>query len=426
MSNVVSLSRRHDRTLRSELGFYIHVGHNDHLALLNLLASGERGMFGFVISAAHASRHIELIADARDRGFDVILDPKTQEMATPSGLVESLSKVSWGGEEFHRVQRFQGRQGRTIVENIVEFAVERNFTQLIGPTHLLSGPNDIWLRTDVEAMGWTRRAIEAAGVQMPLIYSLALPIAVLRDRALRQALLPAVADVPCDAIWLKVENFGDDASGDKLAAYLEACRDFHAAGVPIIADHVGGLPGLASLAFGAVGGIAHGVAVHQNFKASAWRRPRVEGTHGFAPPEKRIYIRQLDAMLSPVDARQLLQSSPRARGQFACNDQHCCPRGVQDMLAHASRHAMYQRAREIERIAHVPQAVRSGTFVDQTVRPVSDDLARVAGFASLPDDVRKKFGKKQTQVSGFRAALTHLSEEPVPSVAVVPRRRSVS
>ena len=47
--------------------------------------------------------------------------------------------------------------------------------------------------------------------------------------------------------------------GEKAAAYIEACRDFHKQGIPVIGDHVGGLPGLAALAFGAVGGIAHGV-----------------------------------------------------------------------------------------------------------------------------------------------------------------------
>lgn len=96
------------------------------------------------------------------------------------------------------------------------------------------------------------------------------------------------------------------------------------------------------------------------------------------------------------------------------------------MLAHPGRHALFQRAREIERIAQTPLPIRAESFVEQTVRPVSDDLARVAGFASLPDDVRLKFGKKQTQVSGFRAALTHLAEGPLPSTAVAPRRRSTT
>lgn len=424
MTNVVQMPPRTERRQRQEMGFFVRVGHNDHREMLNLLASGESGIFGLVISAQHAGRHAELIADARDRGFDVILDPKTQEMATPGAYSNSLAGLPWGGEDFHRVPDFQGAPGRALVERIVEFAIERQFTQLIGPTHLIANPNDLWLRTDVAAMGLARDAIASARVQMPLIYSLAVPISVLRNRTLRQALLPAVADVPCDAIWLKVENFGDDASGDKTVAYMEACRDFHAAGIPVVADHVGGLPGLAALAFGAVGGIAHGIAVHQSFQASGWRRPPKEDAGSFAPPAKRVYIRQLDTFLKPDVARQLLQSSPRARGHFACNDQHCCPRGMHDMLANPGRHALYQRAREIEQIAAMPQSVRVQGYLDGMVRTVSDDVARAAGFASLPDDLRQKLGKKQTQVSSFRSAVTHVSEAPLPSIAVVPIRRS--
>lgn len=426
MSNVVQLNRKIERPISNELGFYIRVGHNDHKGLLELLASGERGMFGFVISAQHTERHSELITDARDRGFDVILDPKTQEMATPGGYSSSFEGLPWGGDRFHLAKDFQNHSGRVLVESIVEFAVENRFTQLLGPTHLLNNPNDTWLRTDVRAMGWAKDAIAAAGANLQLIYSLAIPIAVLRDRGMRQALLPAIADIPCDAIWLKIENFGDDASGEKTVAFLEACRDFHDAGIPIVADFVGGLPGLATLAFGAVGGIAHGVAINQNFKASRWRKAPTAGQSNFAPPKKRVYIPQLDAMLDPDMAKSLLQSSPRARGQFSCNDQHCCAHGVQDMLARPARHALYQRAREIERIAATPQALRAETFMDRTVRPISDDVARVAGFASLDGDVRQKFSKKQSQVSSFRAALTHFLEAPSPSVAVAPQRRSVN
>lgn len=424
MSNVVPLMPKTHRGRKEELGFFVRVGHNDHRVVLDLLANGERGLFGVVVAAQHANRHSELISDARDRGLDVILDPKTQEMATPGGFTSSLSGLPWADDDFHRLSAFTGGQGRERVESVVRYAVEGGFTQLIGPTHLLNGPNDAWLRTDVQSMGWAKDALNAADVKMPLIYSLALPIAVLRDRTMRQALMPAILDVPCDAIWLKIENFGDDSSGEKTAAYLEACRDFHAAGVPLVADYVGGLPGLATLAFGGVGGMAHGVGVYQNFKASGLRRPPVEGRSSFAPPAKRVYIPQLDTLLAPEVAKQLIQSSPRARGHFSCNDQHCCPKGMQDMLAHAGRHALYRRAREIEEIARIPQDVRAASFIDQMVRPVSDDIARAAGFPSLPEEVRKKFGKKQTQVSAFRSTLTHLSEVPVPSVAEAPKRRS--
>ena len=156
MSNVVTLNRRPDRATRNELGFYVYVGHNDHRAVLNLLASGEAGVFGFVVSAAHAERHKDLIADARDRGFDVILDPKIQEMATPGGFVPSIRSLPWASDEFHRLPDFLGSNGERIVSSLVQFAVENRFTQLIGPSHLISGPNDLWIRSDVRSMRLAR------------------------------------------------------------------------------------------------------------------------------------------------------------------------------------------------------------------------------------------------------------------------------
>ena len=64
--------------------------------------------------------------------------------------------------------------------------------------------------------------------------------------------------------------------------YIEACCDFHAKNLPIVGDHIGGLPGLSTLAFGAIGGVAHGVTVQQSFKAASWRLPRVEKKGGCA------------------------------------------------------------------------------------------------------------------------------------------------
>ena len=104
-------------------------------------------------------------------------------------------------------------------------------------------------------------------------------------------MIAAIADAPCAAIWLKLENFGDDATGEKMAAYIEACQDFHARGLPLVGDMSADCRGLAHLAFGAVGGIAHGVTMQQNFQASGWRRPRVRGSGG---PSWRVYIPQLD------------------------------------------------------------------------------------------------------------------------------------
>src|SRR5690242_10814992 len=102
MSNVVQIPRpRASRGRPDPFGFYVRVGFNDHLELLNLLSTGERGMFGFVIEAQYVQRHHELITEALRRGFDVILDPKTHPLALPYGHKDSLGSLPWGGERHH-------------------------------------------------------------------------------------------------------------------------------------------------------------------------------------------------------------------------------------------------------------------------------------------------------------------------------------
>ena len=79
------------------LGFYVRVGRNDHVALLNLLATGgEEGIFGLVIDAQHVERHRELITEARRRDLDVILDPKVLQMGFPGALTGGLVGLPWG------------------------------------------------------------------------------------------------------------------------------------------------------------------------------------------------------------------------------------------------------------------------------------------------------------------------------------------
>jgi hypothetical protein len=66
--NVIHLPRpRAQRPGPEGLGFYVRAGRNDHVALLDLLATGEEGIFGLVIDAQHADRHRELITEARRR-----------------------------------------------------------------------------------------------------------------------------------------------------------------------------------------------------------------------------------------------------------------------------------------------------------------------------------------------------------------------
>ncbi len=272
-------------------------------------------------------------------------------------------------------------------------------------------------------MEWAQLAIAASGTNLGLIYSLAVPMEVLRKRSERQALIAAIADAPCSEIWLKIENFGDDATGEKTIAYIEACRDFHERNIPVVGDHLGGLSGLGALAFGAVGGIAHGVTMLRAFKASGWRMPPVQG---MGDPSWRVYFPRLDLLVKPDVARTLLATSLSIRGRYGCRDTHCCPHGIQDMIDRPARHALYQRAREVEWLSATPQTIRVARYLDERVRRVSDDVAAIAGVTGLERKLRESLIKKQGKLSRFRQAMALLAEEGMPaSVAVPPLRRAV-
>src|ERR1700732_786242 len=421
-SNVIHLLRpRAQRPSSLGLGFYVRVGRNDHIEMMNLIAAGERGIFGFVIDAHNVDRHRELITEAQRRDYDVILDPKTQPMGFPNGNTESLAAMPWGLERHHNVTDFDGAEGQRRAAQIVEFAATSGFTQILGPTHVLSGANDPWLRRDIVMMNWTGDRIASSGTDIGLIYSLALPIRVLRQSADRRAVIAAISDARCDAIWLKVENFGDHATGEKMAAYIDACRDFHERGAPVVGDRVGGLPGLGVLAFGAVGGIAHGVTLQQTFKTSHWRQPRGSQVGGVT---WRVYVPQLDMLLKPRVAEKLLGTSPRIKALCGCRDTHCCPHGVRDMIDRPARHAMYQRAREVERLSATPQSMRAGRYLNESVRRVSDVVACVAAMAAMDEELQQSLRKKQVEVSRLRETIAHLVDGVnTASFALTPPRR---
>lgn len=422
-TNVIPLPRPHvHRPSPPALGFYVRAGFNGHSALLDLLGSGEKGIFGVVIDAQNLDRHRELITEARRRDLDVILDPKVLQMGFPGGVTAGLSGLPWGLDRPHTVVDFDGSAGQRRAAQMAETAISHGCTQLLGPTHFLRSANDPWLRRDIAMMNRVAAEIERNDGEVELIYPLTVPMTLWRDAPERQAIRAAIANVRCAAVWLKVENFGDDATGEKVVAYIEGCRDFHSLAVPLVGDHVGGLPALGVLAIGAVGGIAHGVTVQQSFRTGSWRRPPAEG-RGFGL-SWRVYVAPLDVLLKQGTAQTLFTASPRITALCGCRDTNCCPHGVPDMVGHPARHALYQRNRELERLAAVPQSQRARHYLDQNVRKVSDNVAQVAAVPVGDEALAKRLRDKQRRTGLFRQTMACFVEhDQTASVALVPSRR---
>ena len=424
MDNVIRLPRpKSARDQPHELGFYLRVGRDQHLTVMNLLAEGERRFFGLIIEATNVHRHRELRVEARKRGVDIILDPKTQAWAMPGGHTSRAAALPWGLDRPHRTDDFSGADGRAQVERLIMFAVKNEFTQLLGPTHYLQSHSDPWLGVDIESMRLARNLIDAHRADLELIYSLCVPMETLREPAFRRSLIESIKHAPFDALWLKVDNFGADASGEKVVAYVEACQDFHVFGVPLIGDHVGGLPGLGILAFGAVGGIAHGITMYEGFKSYSWRKPQPKNS-GRVPPV-RVYIPKLDMHLEREQAKILFDASSRIKGRFGCTDTHCC-NGIRGQLEHPARHFVHQRSRELTEISGLPDTLRVGRYLDEFVRKVSDDVAGLCAADGLPKQLQKRLQSKQATVGKFRASVVNLAEaNRLASQAKVPQRLEV-
>lgn len=419
MSNVIQLPRpQRLRPSPARLGYYLRVGRNDHRTVANLLAEGERAYLGLVVEAPHVGRHRELIASATALGLDVVLDTKSQPAAFIGGYSRGLGDLPWGLGRQAMLADYSGDQGMRRADEIANFVLDHRLSAVIAPTHLLASANDPWFAADRRVASRIRTLLPSG---IGFVYSLAVPMQLLRDVGEREALVEGLRAVDMDALWLKIENFGADATGDKVRAYVEAAEAFHDLGVPLIADHVAGLPSLASLAFGAVGGIAHGIMMFEGFRASGWRRP----PNGDArTPSPRVYLQSMDMLVSRDQATAFFEHSTRVKGQHACRDPRCCARGPRDMLEHPARHYCYAHARQVEALSATPAAQRVSAFMDGAVRPRSDALAAAASLKLGDEKLLGTLQKRHRSMGRLRGVLAHMAENFEPaSIAQSPLSR---
>jgi hypothetical protein len=237
-------------------------------------------------------------------------------------------------------------------------------------------------------------------------------------------LVEALRGVPAAAIWLKIDGFGSSSTPTAARTYINAAADFHELGIPVVGDHIGGLVGLGLLAFGAVSGIAHGVTMQERFDTSHWRKERQPG-NGWSIAH-RVYIRELDLMLKPAEARLLLESSACARSVFGCRDRHCCPRGIQDMIENPARHFVYRRIEDVADLGRMPESLRAQTFLERQLRPTTDHALAAANINWSDDAMANKTRNQRKRLDALRVAFSHQWEATPPrSFASVPLRRAI-
>ncbi len=386
------------------LGLYVRAGRIDQKDLQSFIASGAPAFTGVVFEAKRVGHQKELLSLVIERGLDAVLDPQTQAMATIGGYTPSMDSLPWSKKRHHvfddLATSFQQRQ---LADEIAEFVVRHGFTQVLAPTHLIAGPDDPWLKIDIATANALRSALNRRGVDhVQMHYSLALSYEAFRTVPKRLAVLEHLRRASIDGLWLNIPGCGSDSSPTAITRYGDAAVDFHALGVPIVADHAGGLMGLSLLAFGAVGGLAHGVTLGERFSTSSWLK-KPEGKPFGA--KTRVYIPQIDLMLARVDAEKFFEAGGgKARSAFGCRDTNCCRRGIDDMLQAPARHFLYQRTQQIAGLGQIPESIRSSQFLEEHLRPASDAALKATKLA-LPDDLAQKAARQAKRLNDLRTTL---------------------
>lgn len=425
-SNVTHLQPRAVRPAPEPLALYLRAGRNDHVVLMNLIAAGDTGCFGVVFDAAQEDRHKELKEQVLSNRLDAILDTKAMQLALPGGYTKTLAKLPWADKErMHLPADFQGEAGRRLIAMIGDHAVEHGYTEVLAPTHLLRAFDDPWLAIDVESTRRLREHLDQnGGRHIPLIYPLAISYEVLRTPHMRAHVISELINIKADAIWLKIDGLqGAHATPTAVKNFIAAAADFHQLGRKLVADCMGGKVGLALMAFGAVGGIAHGIGVFEKFDSGHLRS--ISNSNPFTPPMP-VYMPGIDAMLSPKEAELLLNASPQAKAAFACRDTHCCKRGVKDMLLDRRRHYVVQRMKEVAELGQFPESIRAHQFLDKNLRPATDRALQAASQSVGDDKLSAKLQANRKRLDNLRVALgKQLEKVPPRSYAAVPETRAV-
>ncbi|HEY0155898.1 MAG TPA: hypothetical protein VGF28_01250, partial [Thermoanaerobaculia bacterium] len=371
-----------------QLGTYLRPSRVDHKALLAFLAEGTpAGLEGVVFDPTLDSMHAELRDEARERKIDTVLDTRAMELALEGGFIGARRALPWAANQMHRCESLRGVAGRDCVKRIAEWAAPRQFSSILAPTHYLSeGAADEWFAVDRELTIALREALDAAGLAaVPIYYPLALKGEAFFDKQQREEIRVALSSLPIDALWLRVQPFGTRSGGNVVRKYIRACAELHRSALPLVAEK-SGTTGLALLAFGAVGAIESGVTIGEHFDANSLISYR-DGGKPFTP-QARLYIAALQTFLSKKQARPFFDNRT-IRTYFACKER-CCPRGSDDMLLNPKRHFVRRRTGEISRLSALPQTLRASRYMEEILRPATDQMAKAVKVEPQLETTRQR------------------------------------
>jgi hypothetical protein len=368
--NVVYLHGRPD-----PIAHYLRLG-AFHRQAEKLLTSGRLPVQRLVVEASAFARQKDVITQLAEAGRELILDTNAAELSAIGRCTGAAKAAPWAHPEGAlRPEHFARGNSHDVIGMVARFAVEHRFDAVQAPTHFLDSSTDGWFATDRETCLALRQALDVVGgTHIAIDYPLTIKNASLRDPAQRRAFVAGLSNMPFDNLWLRTSGFGADTGAPMLRRYIASVLDFQRLGKPIVADGVGGLAALAIAAFGAAGGVCHGLGEKERFDATGWDKPPTPGGGG---REKRLLIPGLDRLLSEKQVNILMEAEG-ARRLLSCNDRDCCPNGLADTLKDPKGHYLRQRAKPLDRLSRIAEVRRVPDFLRNDLAPAARTAADAA------------------------------------------------
>lgn len=391
-----------------EVALVTRVGFSEHRVCEQLLSSNRLASRRFVLEAAFLKRQRSLVRTLKDAKAEIVLDTNCAELSVRGRYAGAVKTAPWANEDQPlEPEDFVAGTNRSVIEPIARFAVKQEVAAILAPSHFLGDKDFKWLGVDFESCSALRLAMDReGGTHIPIDYPVIATYAQLRDPDFRKGIINGARNLPIARIWLRIAGFGADATGVGISRYVEFARAFHDLGIPVIADHVGGLSSVALGAFGAVSGFAHGIEGKQRFDASDWLKASASGGGGGG---KRVYVPGLGRTLAVSELRQFFDETRTARHIFGCSDPTCCG-DVEKMLGDPSGHQATQVSRLVSGMSDTPESLRTSQFLDGYLTNRLKDAKRATRIKNMSDELRKKIDASARKLDLTHEALSGLYE----------------
>ena len=386
------------------------VGFREHGLCDQLLSANKLNSNRFVLEAATKGtlRHKHLLRSLIDRKAEIILDTNCAELSVVGRFSGAAKAAPWATKDRTlKAEDFIAKTNRSVIEPISRYAVKHEVTSVLSPSHFLGEKEQAWRSTDLASCEALRAALDQyGGGHIPIEYPVIATYAQFRDPSFRKSLRNDLRNLPIDRVWLRIAGFGGDSTGIGISRFVEGALDFHELGIPIIADHVGGIASLAVSTLGGVSGFASGLEGKQRFDASDWLKPAEGGGGGGS---KRIFIAGLDRFLSIAEMRQFFDSTRTSRHLFGCSDPSCCG-DVDKMLRDPAAHLAIQTGRLVQRLSEIPEAIRAEQFLQNQLLKRAKIAGRANRIRNMDDGLRKKIGSSAKRLELAYEALSGLHD----------------